>query len=1192
MSQDVRSQHPGRLIPDVDQAGGNDQVGADGNDSSLEKALARFAELQDAGITPDREDFIAGYPMCAEELRACLNQMEMLRGLAQAIQTDRGQSLPLTQLGEYRLVRQIGRGGMGVVYEAIQTPSGHQVAVKVLPATSAFNPKAVQRFRNEIHAATMLEHPNIVNIIGAGCLDGVDFYAMRLIEGQTLAQILFSLRTQSRSAGFRFPVTLAELANTGGTTAEPAAVATTHDSGAESCTKNSGSDLSENRGTQPGPGYFRLIAELAIQALDGLEHAHQQGILHRDIKPSNFMLDASGHLWISDFGLARIERTSTLTETGDLLGTLRYMSPELLTSRHSEVDHRSDIFSLGATIYEAITLVPVVTGTDRADVIRQVTQHKPTPPRTLQRQIPTDLETILLKALAREREDRYSSCADMARDLRQFLNHRSIAARRPGIALKFIRWMQRNPNLAIVGFTSIMLLFIFGMLSMWWVSSARQQAMIELSRRLIQEQAVKSAQDTLDLHRDVSRTIVAAQAWQNADYGLLGDQMRQPGMDRDEFQLQLLRQYAAELPGVLATEAGGIYCVRVSPDGLQLATAGKTGVSVRDRVTGQLQRRITDHIGDVNSIAWSHDGTRLLSMGDDGFINAYSTSDWSKQFCCQVSGAVVMAAFAGASESIAFCERVIDRDSITCGENALHIANAADGTLVWSDTSLTERPEGLAIAPDGKTVAVVGCDGLLHIYSLESRKKEHQLRLNSAEGRSFQGSCVAFAKSQPLVVAGCRGEVIRVFNYQSGDVIQDLPDSHAVEGIAFSSDNQAIIAASRNGQLFMWEASNSGQWYSAGEFRCCQPVWTCEVLADGSIYTGGDEGKVEIVNRFLPSDRRRIRVVKAETVKGEEYQSALSDAIELGYADRAHDYASRRTMLSDRSSSEEQYVTAMSPAEDGVHWAVGLNTNELVSLFTDFNGIVTRSAFGGSKREITLAEFSSNGKYIFAATNDGFLQIDIGSMKKLRETPVTGIGRIINLAVSQDGQFLYLCHAGAPEYVAPSPIKMLDTRTLEPMATLSQEVLSRAIHHPRYTGDALRFLVSQPDEFCKSEPGIALFSEQVGHVAISRNNDVLALAHRSNTIRVYRNQMWQQPLVIHTGAMKIQAMDVSPDGNLIAVGDHDKIRLFHAVTGREFYELRTHLLQMNCLRFSRDGNRLLGSGRGIPDQPEIMIWGK
>ena len=317
---------------------------------------------------------------------------------------------------------------MGVVYEAQQLSLGRRVALKVLPLAAAVDPKQRQRFQIEAQAAAQLHHPHIVPVFGVGCDEGVHYYAMQFVDGQSLAAVIRDLR----SGDGAMPA-WAEPSVSVGPAENQAARQTPAD---PPCGGRSPSVPVEARGrwhsptvpnpadeptwdlTQPfdappsGPtavgmvhhdrAFCRKVALLGIEAADALDHAHALGILHRDIKPANLLIDSAGAVWITDFGLARFSGDQSLTGTGDVVGTLRYMSPEQALARRGVVDQRTDIYALGATLYELLTLKPAFGGRDHQELLRQIALDEPIPPSRLNPAVPRDLETIVLKAMAKD----------------------------------------------------------------------------------------------------------------------------------------------------------------------------------------------------------------------------------------------------------------------------------------------------------------------------------------------------------------------------------------------------------------------------------------------------------------------------------------------------------------------------------------------------------------------------------------------------------------------------------------------------------------------------------------------------------------------------------------------------------------------------------------------------------------------
>jgi serine/threonine protein kinase/tetratricopeptide (TPR) repeat protein len=430
-------------------------------DPRLVRALEEYRAALEAGRRPDRGEFLTLHPEIAEVLAECLDGLEFVYAAAPHLSgVDSGppqekqatpDMLPGGPLGDFRILREVGRGGMGVVYEAEQLSLARRVALKVLPFAATMDPRQLQRFHNEARAAAGLHHPNIVPVYAVGSERGVHYYAMQLIEGQTLAAAIDALR---REAGLH-------AAAPGGPTAsfvpgnEPAPTP------AAETDVRPVAGLSTERSVK-GPGYYQAVARLGAQAAEALEHAHQLGVVHRDIKPGNLMVDGRGNLWVTDFGLAQVHSDTRVTMTGDVIGTLRYMSPEQALAQHGVVDHRTDVYSLGVTLYELVTLRPAVDGSSRGEVLRKILDGESPRPRRLNPAVPVDLETILLKAMAREPESRYATAQGLADDLRRFLDDRPIAARRPGLAYRAARWARRHR--ALVGAATVVLVLAVAVL--------------------------------------------------------------------------------------------------------------------------------------------------------------------------------------------------------------------------------------------------------------------------------------------------------------------------------------------------------------------------------------------------------------------------------------------------------------------------------------------------------------------------------------------------------------------------------------------------------------------------------------------------------------------------------------------------------------------------------------------------------
>jgi serine/threonine protein kinase len=424
-------------------------------DLSAESLLAQvtdeFLERQARGEQPDIEEYATRYPALAAVLRSTLAALRLIAGSPAPVYAD-GEPPPFGALGDFRILREVGRGGMGIVYEAEQISLGRRVALKVLPFAATMDPRQLQRFQNEARAAASLEHPHIVPVYGVGSERGVHYYAMKFIEGQSLAEIIAQERVNSASRECEPPHPPCHQTAHAPPTADTAPIAHA---------------LTE--GAPCSAAVFRQIAEWGIQAAEALEHAHSLGIVHRDIKPANLLIDGKGTLWITDFGLARTAADAGLTMTGDVLGTLRYMSPEQALAKHGLVDHRSDIYSLGVTLFELLTGTPAVGGNDREEILNALTFGEPPQPRALEPAIPRELETIVLKAIAHDAAERYGAARELADDLQRFLEARPIRACRPSLVHRLAKWGRRHRGLVVTIAASLAILLVVLVISVLWI---------------------------------------------------------------------------------------------------------------------------------------------------------------------------------------------------------------------------------------------------------------------------------------------------------------------------------------------------------------------------------------------------------------------------------------------------------------------------------------------------------------------------------------------------------------------------------------------------------------------------------------------------------------------------------------------------------------------------------------------------
>jgi serine/threonine-protein kinase len=549
-----------------------------------------FLRRQRDGERPDVKEYIARYPQAAEVLRPVLASLGLLdfprSGPAPMQDVALAPEAPGT-LGDFHILREVGRGGMGVVYEAEQISLGRRVALKVLPFASTLDPKQLQRFKNEAQAAAHLHHQSIVPVYATGCERGVHYYAMQYIEGQTLAKVIADSRLQvgdeEKAAGVgSMPLALpVEAAATVPCTPEAVRQSAELDlqCGVEATTPKA--DISTERSVR-SPDFFRTVARLGVHAAEALEHAHQLGIVHRDIKPANLLVDGRGHLWVTDFGLAHYQGQVGLTMTGDLLGTLRYMSPEQALAKRVLVDHRTDIYSLGVTLYELLTLEPAFGGRDRQELLRQIAFDEPKAPRRLNSAVPAELETILLKAMEKNPADRYATAQELSDDLERYLRDEPIQARRPSVVMRLRKWVRRHRPVVVTGMVAgVILLMAVTLITLLAAGRLREQlaetkkakeaaeSNLDLARQAVEEMfmRVASGADDREAAERLCRkavTLAGRLAAENPDkptfrqgvagtYSALGVSLQRRGHRReaaDQFRqaVAINEQLAAEFP--------------------------------------------------------------------------------------------------------------------------------------------------------------------------------------------------------------------------------------------------------------------------------------------------------------------------------------------------------------------------------------------------------------------------------------------------------------------------------------------------------------------------------------------------------------------------------------------------------------------------------------------------------------------
>ncbi|APZ91098.1 WD40 repeat domain-containing serine/threonine protein kinase [Fuerstiella marisgermanici] len=603
---------PGVTIESFLQASGT-QIRAD----LITELIAVDCELRaDRGDLPRREEYYVRFPAWCEEVDAAFRMWTELQDDADS--NSRKFQHP-KRLGDYRIVREIGRGGMGIVYEAVQESLNRRVAIKMLLAPSFLRAESLERFERESRAVAMLHHTNIIDVYGSGVKDDLPYFAMQLVNGRSLNAVICEAVERP----------------TGRTANNPL--------------------LAPNR--------HIVVAKIGADVAGALEYSHRRGLLHRDIKPANLLLDDEGTVWIADFGLAKLaNEVSDTTVPGKILGTLRYLSPEAVAG---DWDERSDVYSLGTTLYELLTLKPAFPEGQHAELLSRISRRDPPPVslRSIDDCIPHDLETIVMKAMAFEPTARYSSAQDLADDLQRYIAGEPIAARRSSGVERLWKWARRKPALAgLLTLAAAVAIIGLPLLAFLWLQSESALKTAEYEKQLasIAQQEAETARHNSDAANygssmqltqksledlqlndarlmlnqwgpaSVAKAIKAigeshAGSATSADFRY-GKFTHAAPRDRRGWEWNFLKQQMDPSRMTLNGHSGPVHFVAIHPDDTQICTVGGSDpmpdspvvpgeVILWDAKSGKQQHVLRGHPSGVMGAAYSPDGTRLATIG-------------------------------------------------------------------------------------------------------------------------------------------------------------------------------------------------------------------------------------------------------------------------------------------------------------------------------------------------------------------------------------------------------------------------------------------------------------------------------------------------------------------------------------------------------------------------------------------------
>jgi WD40 repeat protein len=990
----------------------------------------------------------------------------------------------LRQLGRFQLLECVGRGSFGAVWRARDTELDRIVAVKVPHASLLSSARTVERFRREARAAAQLRHPNIVRLHDVVTLDGLPVLVSDFIHGVPLKDLLETRRLT-----------------------------------------------------------FQEAAALVAEAAEALDYAHSRGLVHRDVKPGNLMIEwapgspstALGKPIVVDFGLAlRDEAEVVMTMEGQILGTPAYMSPEQAAGQGHRVDRRSDVYSLGVILYELLAGERPFRGS-KAMLIRQVLEEEPRPPRRLNDRIPRDLETICLKAMAKEPNRRYATAGELAADLRRFLRGEPITARPIGHMERLWRWCRRHRLVA-----SLLLAMVASVLS--GTAGVSYYALVATWEKSAAVQRLREKEQQLYVS-DINR---AQQAWQEAHVRHTLDLLERhlPGADREDlrgFEWYWLRRLAHQQLCTLSGHDSRVGGLAISPDGRWLASAAASEVIIWEMATGRAHRRLPGHRLPVFDVAFSPDGRWLGSVG--------CSCDFAEPLPAEVklwdlhTGQVAAALEGGRarlSSALAFSP---NGRYLVCGGGGYSPAgqHMPAWVMVWEIPSArvvqtlpagVSYLRGLVFSPDGRRLAAAS-DGLpgkgdtIQIWDTASWKRSSTWSANTdcAGGLTFSPD------GNRLATAGL-DKLVRLWDPSAGTTLRVLRGARAgIRSISFSPDGRTLAAASEDRTVVLWDDDSDepmavlrGHEDKVSRVVLSPDGWRlASGCADGTVKVWAVPQNIVLCPvcpgarpsaiglAFSPDGRRVATIGNDRALRVWDVELALPELVLRGHSERIPCIA---------YSSDSRRLA--SGSEDGLVMIWDLEAGACVQTLHSHRGPVQAVAF------------SPNGRWLASTGEGSSIQIwDAESGQKLW-TLDGHAGPVSALAFSSDGRLASADKQGQ--------VRVWDVAGRKPLL--------------RYDGPPSR-------TYCG--------------VAFSAGGRLLAFIEASQLIKVLDSVTGQALFTLPHRTADLAGLAFSPGGRLAAASADGTIQLWDIRTGQQLVTLRGHNEPVQCLAFGPDG-RLLASG--------------
>lgn len=1098
------------------------------------------------------------------------------------------------QLGEFHLVREIGRGGMGIVFEAVQTSLRRKVALKVLPFVNLFDPHRLKRFQNEARAAACLEHPHIVSVYGVGSDREIHYYAMRYIDGQNLAQVIESLREKRLAAPTldgvttddfgakrrrRYPAsdTTVAFCTSGLMQGEHYCNDADHqDATDEIDARNNWHSSSTGTAFHPLPAlfgsceplgdvYLRRSVKLAIAAAEALDYAHQNGVVHRDIKPSNLMCDDSGHVWITDFGLARIESDAATTAGRPVLGTPRYMSPEQSVGRRGIVDYRTDVYSLGVVLYELLTLTPIFPDASPAELLGLIQRDEPRAPRQLNSRIPRDLETIVLCAMAKEPRDRYHNAGEMAADLQRFLNDEPVRARRPRLTERAAKWVRKHPSSLPVA-----ALILLGTLAFSVASIAYSRNVTSLNRRLDHanrslQGAQGQIQSALAQARDsamIARRQVYAQDIARAAEATLAFDPRQalnlltahipPANETDLRGLEwhFLWQRCMGAGFSIRASDKPLYDVRFSSNARMAGAVGADcTVRVWDTSTWRMLFQLQNDQTEMNGIAFSPDGAMIATTGDDGSIRLIDFT--TRRERVKIPKAHITKAF-----SVVYTYD--GKQLLSCGEDAaIRIWNAQSGAPEGEFAGHTDLVNQIMVSRDGRLVVSASSDGTARVWNLADRSVLQTF--NPQGGRVV---AVDISPDATLVATTCVDFSVHVWDVATGvgKRVATLRDTG--NALAFLGDGKQLVVSDRGGTVHIFEITPDFSTPGSRPVGTELHAWQCHaargnslaVSPDGSrILSAGWDGQLRVLEIRDANDDATVPV----NLHARPVSFRFTNADEIVYCDTPADV----------EHGKPQQCRIVNPIS--AHERCFENQSAWPATFATVSPRGGYVLFGHATGRVSIRSTISSAPPIVW---------ELASAVEVSDILMTPDEKTVIVNLPEDADSVRVLDF--PSGRRRTEFRRADGR----YPTLSPDGRTLAFAFER---DAYLWDVWESGGNERSISG----NESVRRIAFSSDSALVAVGGEDRIIRVFELGALQEKTTLVGHAAEIIALGFSPDGRLIVSGDRSgSIKLWQSGSGRLFMNLvQLNKDELHRVEFSPRG-RFLAYSHSNPARSSIVVY--